>query len=150
MQGDAAVIPARLTVVTLGARDVPALRRFYVGLGWSEVDGSDDGWAAFLLGGVVLALFPEEALHAEAASAATGRGGFTLAMNVDQKADVDSTFAEVVQAGARPLAEPQDRPWGVAVMRMWRIPKETGGRSRGRPAPSSVSAARCSGSDLEA
>jgi uncharacterized protein len=106
------VIPPRLTVVTLGARDLPALRRFYLGLGWPEVDGSHDGWAAFLLGGTVLALFPDAALDEEASSTGTGRGGFTLALNVDEKMDVDSTFALVVEAGARILARPQDRSWG--------------------------------------
>jgi uncharacterized glyoxalase superfamily protein PhnB len=33
-------------------------------------------------------------------------------MNVDQNGDVDSTFADMVDAGARPYAQPQDRPWG--------------------------------------
>ena len=109
---DAAVVPPRLTVVTLSTQDLPVLRRFYLGLGWHEVDGSHDGWAAFVLGGVVLALFPQEALDEEAPSTATGSGGFTLAMNVDHKADVDSTFSAAVQAGARPVAQPQDRSWG--------------------------------------
>lgn len=106
------MIPARLTAVTLGARDLPALRRFYVGLGWREVAGGNDGWAAFVLGGVVFSLFLEESLDAEAGLAGSGSGGFTLAVNVDQRTDVDATFAEAVQAGARPLAEPQDRSWG--------------------------------------
>lgn len=35
-------VPFRLFVVTIGARDVSALRRFYRALGWSEVPGSDD------------------------------------------------------------------------------------------------------------
>jgi catechol 2,3-dioxygenase-like lactoylglutathione lyase family enzyme len=102
----------RLTCVTLGARNLPALRRFYLGLGWKEVEGSDDGWAAFLLGGVVLALYPEDALDAEASSPGHGRGGFTLIMNVDEKVGVDSTFSDMVGAGARPLAQPQERSWG--------------------------------------
>jgi uncharacterized protein len=106
------MIPARLTFVTLGARDLPALRRFYRGLGWKEVEGSDDGWSAFLLGGVVFSLFPAEALDEEAGSVATGSGGFTLAVNVDHVAEVDSTFAAAIEAGARPLARPQDRSWG--------------------------------------
>jgi hypothetical protein len=36
-------LPSRLTVVTLGARDLPNLRRFYSGLGWHVVPGSGDG-----------------------------------------------------------------------------------------------------------
>jgi hypothetical protein len=33
--------------VTLGTDALPSLRRFYTGLGWTEVPGSDDNWAAY-------------------------------------------------------------------------------------------------------
>jgi hypothetical protein len=106
------MIPSRLSVVTLGAQDLPSLRRFYCGLGWTELKGSDDSWCAFLLGGVLFALFPERDLDAEATVTTSGRGGFTLAINVDHKADVDSAFSAAVEAGARPLGRPEDRSWG--------------------------------------
>src|SRR4051794_22168672 len=51
-------LPARLTAVTLGARDLPGLRRFYAGLGWTQVPESSDEWAGFLLGGTLLSLYP--------------------------------------------------------------------------------------------
>jgi hypothetical protein len=60
-------VPARLSVSTLGARDLPALRDFYTGLGRPAATGSDDDWAGFPLGGVLLALYPAGALTAEAA-----------------------------------------------------------------------------------
>ncbi len=106
------MIPARLSVITLGAGDLPGLRRFYSGLGWREIAGSDDNWAAFLLGGVVLALFPEDALDAEATGRGSGRGGFTLALNVDRRKDVDTVFSRVVAGGGTPLAPPRSRSWG--------------------------------------
>jgi catechol 2,3-dioxygenase-like lactoylglutathione lyase family enzyme len=106
-------IPARLTVVTIGARDLPALRRFYGGLGWTELPASDDGWTGYLLGGVLLALYPLEELAAEAgATAGTGFSGITLAVNVDSPAEVDTAFAEAVAAGATVIAAPVDRSWG--------------------------------------
>jgi catechol 2,3-dioxygenase-like lactoylglutathione lyase family enzyme len=122
-------IPARLTVVTLGARDLPALRSFYRSLGWPEVAGSDDTWAGFLLGGVLLALFGLDDLTAEAAPEAAGRtapggdrsggdrsgsdwSGVTLACSVDTAEEVDTAFADAVAAGARVVAEPIDREWG--------------------------------------
>ena len=52
------VLPARLSVVTLGARDMGALRPFYRALGWPKAPSGDDTWTGFLLGGVLLALFP--------------------------------------------------------------------------------------------
>ena len=111
------MIPARLTVVTLGARDLPRLRAFYNGLGWQEAPNSDDGWAAFLLGGVILALYPLEGLGAEAApgelppSGGTWNG-ITLAVCVDRPEEVEEAFATAVEAGATPVAEPQQREWG--------------------------------------
>lgn len=58
-------LPSRLSVVTLGARDLSRLRRFYCGLGWAEIPSSDDDWAGFLLGGVLLALYPVEVASRE-------------------------------------------------------------------------------------
>lgn len=108
-------LPARLTAITLGARDLPALRRFYLRLGWAEVPNSSDEWAAFLLGGVLLTLYPFEALAKEAAPGATppaGWNGVTLICNVDSKEQVDTRYAAAVAAGATPVAEPTDRSWG--------------------------------------
>ena len=107
-------IPARLTVVTLGARDVGAQRTFYRSLGWPESPGSDDTWAGFLLGGVLLALYPLDELAAEAG--ATGPpgswSGVTLACNVDTRDEVDAAFAAAVAAGATAVAAPAERDWG--------------------------------------
>jgi uncharacterized protein len=108
-------MPSRLSVLTLGARDVPGLRRFYRGLGWQELSSSDDHWAAFLLGGVLFSLYPVAELAAEAgavAPAPDGWSGVTLACNVDSPQQVDTAFAAAVAAGAVPVAEPVDRPWG--------------------------------------
>lgn len=112
---DMSLLPSRLSVVTLGARDLPKLRQFYSGLGWSEVTGSDDNWAGFLLGGVLLALYPLDGLAAEAAPdlrAPAGFSGITLACNVDGEEQVDTAFTAAVAAGARPIAEPVHRHWG--------------------------------------
>ncbi|MCX5064521.1 VOC family protein [Micromonospora lupini] len=109
-------IPSRLSVVTLGVRDVGLLRSFYRTLGWPELPTSDDEWSAFLLGGVLLALFPLPELAAEAAPGVPeptgGWSGVTLACNVDSRAEVDTAFAAAVAAGATVVAEPTDRPWG--------------------------------------
>jgi len=108
-------LPSRLTVVTLGARDLPRLRTFYEGLGWQPLAGSDDGWAGFLLGGVLLTMFPLESLAAEAAPGRpiqTGFSGITLACNVDTEEQVDIAYAAAIAAGATPIAVPVAREWG--------------------------------------
>ena len=91
------VLPARLSIVTLGARDMGALRSFYRTLGWPELPSGDDTWTGFLLGGVLLALFPLRDLTAEAAPGSadpTGWSGVTLACTVDTHDEVDRAFAE--------------------------------------------------------
>jgi uncharacterized protein len=109
-------IPPRLTAVTLGARDLPGLRNFYDALGFRRTVTVDDEFAAFLVGGVVLALFPLELLAAEAAPGAEpprgGWSGVTLAINVDERGHVDAAFAAAVEAGATAVAEPVDRDFG--------------------------------------
>jgi catechol 2,3-dioxygenase-like lactoylglutathione lyase family enzyme len=109
------MIPPRLSAVTLGARDMRALRRFYQGLGWSELPGGSDEWSGFLLGGVLLTLYPLAALAAEAGADPPRQGawtGVTLGVNVDSADAVDEAFAGAVAAGARAVAEPVDRSWG--------------------------------------
>jgi catechol 2,3-dioxygenase-like lactoylglutathione lyase family enzyme len=108
-------ISARLSIVTLGARDMNALRSFYQGLGWPELPIGDDSWTGFHLGGVLLALFPMSDLTDEAAPdspAPSGWSGVTLACTVDTREDVDTAFDAAVAAGATPVATATDRSWG--------------------------------------
>jgi catechol 2,3-dioxygenase-like lactoylglutathione lyase family enzyme len=108
-------VPPRLTVVTLGARDIAKLRAFYEGLGFPKTVEAPDGFCAFLLNGVVLGLYPLASLTAEAAPGLQANGewsGVTLAMNVATRDEVDRAFAAVVTAGATVVAGPVDRDWG--------------------------------------
>lgn len=108
-------IPARLSIVTLGTREMGVLRSFYRALGWPELADGDDTWTGFHLGGVLLALFPMPDLTAEAApgsASPAGWAGVTLACTVDTRDEVDAVFAAAVTAGATPVAEATDRPWG--------------------------------------
>ena len=110
------MIPPRLSIVTLGARDVPALRGFYEGLGWPSPSPPGEQSARFELGGAVLALYRLDALGAEVGMAPPARGdgfaGFTCAVNVESEAMVDAAIDTVRSAGGRILAEPVAREWG--------------------------------------
>jgi len=107
-------VPARLSFVTLGARDFSRQRAFYLGLGWTpRIDVED--FASFLVGGVVLAIYPLELLTAEAAPGKSADGewsGVALGCNVATRDEVDGAWAAWVAAGATPLAEPSDREYG--------------------------------------
>lgn len=110
------MIPSRITVATLGAYDMPAMRAFYRGLGWEEVAKSSDAFASFRTGGCILALFPFDALAKDARVPASGFGtsfrGVTLALNVERTDLVDTAIAELRAAGANIVKDPEDAPWG--------------------------------------
>ena len=108
-------IPARLSVVTVGARDVAALRSFYERLGWTTTSTAGD-FAAFPLGGAVFSLYDLETLAGEAGGAPVPEPlpfkGFTLAINVEKREEVATALAAARDAGATVIAEPVDLDWG--------------------------------------
>jgi predicted lactoylglutathione lyase len=97
-------------VITLGVRDLAALRAFYLGLGWPQVVDDED-FAAFELRGAVLALFPTEKLAADGQGRPElGDGGirFTIGVMLDSPGDVDELAELVRRAGGRITKEPVD------------------------------------------
>jgi len=95
-------------LITLGARDVPALRDFYRALGWPVV--IDDGdFVMFQLRVVVLALFPVDKLAADGRSRPEpGQGGirFTIGIMAESRDEVDELADRVRRAGGRVTKEP--------------------------------------------
>jgi catechol 2,3-dioxygenase-like lactoylglutathione lyase family enzyme len=105
-------LPARLSVVTLGVRDLPRLRDFYVALGWALAVDTDE-FAAFRTRGAVLTLYRLENLLSDTGAPDPGAaGGFTLAVNVDERDQVDEAIAAAREAGARIAREVVDEEWG--------------------------------------
>lgn len=110
-------VPQRLTFVTIGARNVSALRDFYRGIGWTENDGASDSFASFDCGSVKLALYPVGLLRDEAAADAEVPepgtwSGITLAVNFSDRAQVQEAYSDAVASGAAAVAAPVDREWG--------------------------------------
>jgi uncharacterized protein len=126
---------ARVSVITLGTRDLPRARAFYEGLGWRSASAADADAVFFQAGGLVLALWDRGRLAGDSAVADPGGwGGITLAHNVDSAARVDAVIAEAEAAGAtigRPGAatfwggysgvflDPDGHPWEVAHNPFW-------------------------------
>jgi uncharacterized glyoxalase superfamily protein PhnB len=95
-------------VITLGARDVPTLRDFYLALGWPLVIDDVD-FAAFELRGAVLALFAVDKLAADGRERPEpGQGGirFTLGIMAANRDEVDDMADQVRRAGGRVTKEP--------------------------------------------
>jgi uncharacterized glyoxalase superfamily protein PhnB len=110
------MVPQRVSLVTLGAIDLPRLRVFYQKMGWKETAISSDNYAAFTTAGVMLTLFPLQELMKDAGVEIEKSEGkysaFTLAVNVDKPEDVDACIGLAKEAGAKVLREPSDAFWG--------------------------------------
>lgn len=103
----------RISLVTLGAKDVPVLAAFYDALGWQRVE-TQDGVVAYDLIGQTLGLYPLEKLAEDIGVPVEtlGRGAATLGYNVRDKADVAAILDRVDAAGGRVLKPAADVFWG--------------------------------------
>ena len=104
----------RISMITLGVRDLPAAVQFYEqGLGFPRME-SEPEVAFFTLNGTWLGLYGREALAEDATVPANGEGfeGFALAHNLQSEAEVDQVMAQALQAGATLVKKPQKVFWG--------------------------------------
>jgi len=127
----------RVSLVTLGVRDLERSRRFYEALGWRAASEPASDVVFFQTGGSVLALWDRASLAKDSGvSDGGGWGGVTLAHNVRSAAEVDEVMARAADAGAavaRPAAEtfwggysgvfvdPDGHPWEVAHNPGWTL-----------------------------
>ena len=107
------MVPARISLVTLGVHDVARSKAFYKALGWEAAVDMDD-FAVFRTAGSLLAVYPETDLARD-----MGAKGVephvrqtSLSINVDSPDEVDRCVAEMMAAGAALLAAPEAAGWG--------------------------------------
>jgi uncharacterized protein len=109
-------VPAIISLVTLGVRDVAASTRFYQSLGFELSSGSVAGEVSFFrTAGALLGLYGESDLAADAHAEARPPGGFrgvTLSINVDSPTRVETTLAAAAAAGARIPQPGHAADWG--------------------------------------
>ena len=104
----------RISLVTLGVKDLAASKRFYVdGLGWKPAYQNKE-IIFFQTRGMIFALFLRDKLaeDLQADPASFGRAGMALAYNVRAKNEVDPLMKKAESAGARILKPAQEAPWG--------------------------------------
>lgn len=104
----------RITLVTLGVRDLGRSVAFYERLGFPRAVRDAEGVAFFRLGPVVLSLFPRADLAGDAGVPPEGDGfrAVALAHNVRDRDAVKDVLAEAEAAGARIVRPAGDAPWG--------------------------------------
>jgi catechol 2,3-dioxygenase-like lactoylglutathione lyase family enzyme len=104
----------RLSIVTLGVRDLAKSRKFYEALGWRAAKAGGEGVVFFQINGLALALFGRAALAKDAGvpDSAPGFSGISLAHNVRDKAEADAVLAHAAKCGGRLVKPAQDTFWG--------------------------------------
>jgi catechol 2,3-dioxygenase-like lactoylglutathione lyase family enzyme len=127
----------RLSLVTLGVRELARAKRFYEALGWTSGAAPADDVVFFQAGCMIVALWGRDQLAEDAVVEDSGGwGGFTLAYNTRSPEEVDSVLAEAEAAGAtiaRPGAEtfwggysgvfidPEGHAWEIAHNPHWTL-----------------------------
>jgi uncharacterized protein len=103
----------RVSLITLGVRDLARARAFYEALGWTTRAAPQDDVAFFQAGGMVVALWDRAQLAEDSGVEDSGGwGGLTLAHNVRSPGEVDAVIEEARAAGAGIVREPAETFWG--------------------------------------
>ena len=130
----------RVSLITLGVKDVSRAQRFYEALGWrldGGVDDETDHVAFFQAGCLIFALWDRGKLADDSGVEDPGGwGGVTLAYNVRSPAEVDAVLTEAGNAGATiprsgaatfwggysgVFVDPDGHPWEVAHNPGWTV-----------------------------
>jgi uncharacterized protein len=133
-------VEQRLSLVTLGVRDLARARAFYEALGWKTGAKPDDDVVFFQSGGMIVALWGRDQLADDSAvEDGGGWGGVTFAHNVRSPEEVDAVLAEAERAGAAiprkggktfwggysgVFIDPDGHPWEVAHNPSWTIAED--------------------------
>jgi uncharacterized protein len=130
-------VDQRVSLITLGVRDLARARRFYEELGWSSTSKPEDEVVFFQTGCMIVALWGRENLAEDSVVEDSGGwGGVTLAYNVNSPAEVDAVIEQARASGARigrdgaktfwggysgVFVDPDGHPWEVANNPDWSI-----------------------------
>ncbi len=103
----------RLSLVTLGVRELARARRFYEALGWTTRAAPEDDVVFFQAGGTIVALWSRDDLAEDSGvQDGGGWGGVTFAYNTRSPAEVDAVIEEARAAGGAIAREPGETFWG--------------------------------------
>jgi predicted lactoylglutathione lyase len=106
-------VDQRLSLITLGVRDLERARTFYERLGWSTGASPADDVVFFQAGCMIVALWGRDQLAEDSCVQDSGGwGGVTPAYNTRSREEVDAVIEEARAAGATIGREPAETFWG--------------------------------------
>jgi uncharacterized protein len=131
----------RISVITLGVRDLARARAFYEALGWQTNAGPDDDVVFFQAGPMVLSLWDRAKLAEDTGHRQDtgGWGGITPAHNVGSPEEVDEILAAAQAAGGevpRPggktfwggysgvFVDPEGHGWEIGYNPHWTLAED--------------------------
>jgi predicted lactoylglutathione lyase len=108
-----AAVRQRVTVITLGVRDLARARGFYEALDWKTGAAPADDVVFFQAGDMLISLWDRAKLAEDSCvQDGGGWGGVTLALNVGSPEEVRGVIEEARAAGASIPREPGETFWG--------------------------------------
>jgi uncharacterized protein len=133
-------VEQRLSLVTLGVRDLARARAFYEALGWKTGAKPEDDVVFFQAGGMIVALWGRDQLAEDSGvEDGGGWGGVTFAYLCRSPEEVDAVLVEAERAGAKipryggktfwggysgVFVDPDGHPWEVAHNPSWTIAED--------------------------
>ena len=104
----------KFTLITLGVRDFQKSLAFYEGLGWKQSKFSQEQYALFPLGGIVLGLYPLKSLEQDTTLSyqASSFSGMSISYNATSEEEVDAVLEEAKRLGATIVKPAQKVFWG--------------------------------------
>jgi uncharacterized protein len=97
----------RISLVTVGVKDLARARAFYEALGWTGARQPDEEVCFFQAGGMVFGLWTALGGH--------GAPGIELAHNVGSPGEVDAVLAEAARAGGTIVRAAGRAEWGGTI-----------------------------------
>lgn len=104
----------KFTLITLGVKDFQKALAFYEGLGWKKSQQSQEAYALFPLGGIVLGLYPLQELEKDTTLnyQQASFSGMTISYNATSEEEVDTVMQEAERLGATVVKPAQKVFWG--------------------------------------
>ena len=115
MKSESVGLGPAVSFITLGVTDLPRSRAFYEAMGLHEHPRSNPHVAFFDVGGQIFALFPRDALAADAErspGSTENTINMSLSQNVASEPDVHTLLPRAVDSGGTILRHPSAPPWG--------------------------------------
>lgn len=105
----------RVSLITLGVKDMKITRKFYEDLGWKAAAPSNENVTFFQGRGVILGLYGHDALAQDAGVDTQTQPNFrgtSLSYNCASETEVDEAFAHALKCGAVEAKKPEKVFWG--------------------------------------